>query len=163
MLNKAFDRVFQVLIGVSGGLFFIATILSCINVVLRKGFNHPWSWMEEIGAIMLVMMVFLPLAYLEWGDRHLKVTLVYDLFPPKVKFWVDKLQQVVILGICLLIAYATWEIIQLNYESKNITATLAIPLWMPYMLVFIGFCSAALVKVLQLLQNSQAGGAGHDH
>lgn len=161
-LGNAIDAAMRLLMGISGAMFVAGTLLTFVNVVMRKVFNHPWVGTEELDGIMLVILVFLPLAYLEWTNRHLTVSILYDLFPMQLKFWCRKLQHLVILGIAVYITAATWDVVIRNFEAGNKSASLGIPLYICYLILFVGFALTALTKLFQIFM-SENNGDGHAH
>ena len=158
--ERTVDTILKWLLGVSGTLFVIGTLLTFINVIMRKVFSNPWAGMEELDSLLLVILVYLPLAYLEWGDRHFNVNLLYDRFPSRVRFWCKKLQHLLTLVIAVVIACGTWDVILRNFVQETKSATIGIPLFIPYSLLMIGFGLTALVCLIRLMRFKK-GGEGH--
>lgn len=151
------DYIWKFLIGVSGAFFIIGTLLTCINVVTRKVFSYSWSGMEEFDAVLLVVLVFLPLAYLEWTNKQLNVSALFNLFPAKLQFWIRKVHHVVILALSLYIMYSAWGIVERNMLADNRSASLGIPLYYLYLIIFLGFGFTALAKLIQIFTTQPKG------
>jgi C4-dicarboxylate transporter DctQ subunit len=157
MQNGVAEKIWQAVLYVNASLFFLGTFLTAANVVMRKVFNNPWIGTEEMDSILLVLLVFLPLAYVEWTHKQLTVSVLFDRFPPKVQFWVRKLQHLVILILSAYLTLSTWEVIQRNMDAGNKTAALGIPMYLLYLIIFIGFGLTALTKLVQIFMSEEPG------
>jgi TRAP-type C4-dicarboxylate transport system permease small subunit len=101
-------------------------------------------------SILLVILVFLPLAYVEWNKKQLTVSVLFDLMPKQVQYWLWKLQHLVILVVTSYLTVAAWDVMQRNMDTGNKTAALGIPMYMLYLILFVGLGLTALTKVIQL-------------
>lgn len=157
LLKSVTEQVWKVVLSVIAVCFFLGTFLTFINVVMRKALNKPWIGTEEMDSIMLVLLVFLPLAYVEWTNKQLNVSVIFDLFPKKVQFWIRKLHHFLILVVSTCLTMASWEVVQRNMELGNKTASLGIPLYLLFGIIFVGFALTALTKLAQLFMSDEDG------
>lgn len=74
---------------VIGWLYFVAVIISVFEVVLRYGFNSPTSWAHETTLMLVGIGMLWGGSYCMAEDRHIRVTVVRDAMPPKVRRIVD--------------------------------------------------------------------------
>jgi TRAP-type C4-dicarboxylate transport system permease small subunit len=151
------DRIWNVIWVIISILFFVGTVVTAINVIMRKFFDKPWVGAEEMDAVLLVLMVYLPLAYLEWTGKQLNVSILYDRLSAKAQFVVRKLQHIVILVITGYLTIGTWEVIQRNWEAGNKTASLGVPFWLLYTIIGVGFGLTALTKLAQVFMPERTG------
>ncbi|SDH90314.1 TRAP transporter small permease [Paenibacillus naphthalenovorans] len=161
-LKSVTEQAWKVVLTVIAVCFLIGTFLTFVNVVMRKALNKPWIGTEEMDSILLVLLVFLPLAYVEWTNKQLNVSVVFDLFPKKVKFWIRKSHHLLILAVSICLTAASWEVVQRNMDVGNKTASLGIPLYLLFGIIFVGFALTTLTKLVQLFMSDEDGGP-HDH
>lgn len=149
--NHVLENIWKVLIIVSSVIFFLGALLTAFNVFLRKAFNSPWIGTEETCSILLVILVFLPLAYVEWNKKQLTVSVLFDLMPKRIQYWLWKLQHLVILVVTSYLTVAAWDVMQRNMDTGNKTAALGIPMYMLYLILVVGLGLTALTKVIQVV------------
>ncbi|BES69032.1 hypothetical protein RE428_00500 [Marinobacter nanhaiticus D15-8W] len=106
--RNAFDRAVLRCGRVVAWLAFIAMAISVYEVFMRYGFNSPTSWVHET-VVMLVATLFAlggPVAMA--SDRHIRVRVLYDSAGPRLKCWLERFNNLVALGFCLLMSYAAY-------------------------------------------------------
>lgn len=65
--------------------FFILTILLTLQVVSRYVFRQSFTWMEELGTIIFVWMIYLGVSGAVTNRKHLRIDFVLDMMPFKIK------------------------------------------------------------------------------
>lgn len=65
--------------------FFVLTILLTLQVISRYALHHSFTWMEELGTIMFVWMIYLGISGAVTYRKHLRIDFVLDMVPFKVK------------------------------------------------------------------------------
>jgi len=69
--------------------FLIAAVLTCVEVVSDAFFDSPTIWVHD-STIMLCATAFLVGgAYAMQRDEHIRISVVYDLFSDRVRWWCD--------------------------------------------------------------------------
>lgn len=100
-----------------GGLLFaggivISMVVLLNEVVLRYVFNAPTIWAHETTIFLCGMAFLYGGLYCTARDRHIRVVLIYDSLPPRLRRVFD----VVISLICMVasgfFAYASWLMVQ---------------------------------------------------
>lgn len=91
---------------VIGWLYFVSVIISVYEVVLRYGFNNPTSWAHETTLMLVGIGMLWGGSYCMAEDRHIRVTVVRDAMPPKVKRVVDLIVAFLTLLFCAGLAWA---------------------------------------------------------
>lgn len=61
------------------------SVLLIGNVVMRVVFNQSWSFAEEIGMFMVVVVTFVGISYATRKGKHIRMTAIYDAGSFKVK------------------------------------------------------------------------------
>jgi TRAP-type C4-dicarboxylate transport system permease small subunit len=79
---QLFEGLLRALALISGGLLLVLMCFTVVDVVLRYGFNAPFSGSFEFTEFMMAAIVFLAIAYTGWAGGHISV----DLF----ERWLDR-------------------------------------------------------------------------
>ncbi|GHS92545.1 hypothetical protein AGMMS50276_00670 [Synergistales bacterium] len=78
------NKVFTIL-GIAMIVFIVATIF--YQGVVRYAFGRTIRWVEEIASYLLVGIVFAGIGIVEQDDGHVKMDLMYTVFPNAKKFF----------------------------------------------------------------------------
>lgn len=102
VLKSVWDNLERYLM-VSLMLVFLVNIF--FQVFSRMLFNRPLSATEEISRYSFLWMVLLGLSFATRYDRHIRVTIVADRFPPLVRKGVDLFISILALAVFCWIFY----------------------------------------------------------
>ncbi|MGW8194574.1 MAG: TRAP transporter small permease subunit [Desulforhopalus sp.] len=91
---------------VIGWLYFLAVAISIYEVILRYGFNRPTSWAHETTLMLVGIGMLWGGSYCMAEDRHIRVTVIRDAMPQKVRHIVDVIVSVLNLAFCAGLAWA---------------------------------------------------------
>jgi tripartite ATP-independent transporter DctM subunit len=98
-LSRAMDSIGQ-------GVLALMVLLITTDVVLRYFFNRPIKGCYEIVELMLVVIVYLGLAFVQVKKAHISVTLVTEKLSPRAVAVLESATYLLCLGIFVLI---TWQ------------------------------------------------------
>jgi len=91
-MSKKVKAIFDVVDGVSKNtgkgislLIFLIMFITTIEVVGRYVFNHPTVWVWPINRQLFGLFILCAGIYTMSKDDHIKVEILYDHFPPKLK------------------------------------------------------------------------------
>ena len=102
-----FDRFLRFLALSSGGVLLLLMVYTVADVVLRYGFNRPFSGSLEFTEFMMVLIVFLAIAYTGWTGGHIAV----DLFESALnRPWLRFLPAVISFAGALLFGVIAWQV-----------------------------------------------------
>lgn len=92
------------------------TLLIFIQVILRYIFSTPIIWSHEIASGLLIWITFLGAGVLTRRGQHLRVDIVFNMFPEKMKFIVDRVFKILILIFSVFIIFYSYQLFnqQLN-------------------------------------------------
>jgi len=91
---------------VVGWLYFVAVIISVLEVIMRYGFNRPTSWAHETTLMLVGIGMLWGGAYCMAEDRHIRVTVIRDAMAPKVQRIVDVIVGMLNLLFCAGLSWA---------------------------------------------------------
>jgi len=129
----------------------VATVLTMtivtVDVTLRFFGSGVPGTLEIVTWYLMVIVAFLPLAYVERQDGAISVDALYVLAPPRAKRAID-----IFVGLFSFLVYATVAYLSLQLAlhrfssgSYVMTAYYALPVWPAYFIVPVGFGAAAIV------------------
>lgn len=133
-------RLTNIVSFVGGGIAVaILTVMVFIAVVMRYLFNAPLSYADEISTYLIMAIGFLGFAYTMKSGGHIRVEVLYNLFPTNVQRFV-RIVAYVLLFIFTVILLASSILLVLDYYRTGTSAetVLMTPLFFPASLMVIG-------------------------
>jgi len=145
-LNKHFEESILV--------FLLATI-SCVMMaqIIARTFFNSMTWPEEFSRYCYIWTVFLSLGYTIKKGNMLKVGIVMDLLPQKLRKRIEIIVNVIML--VLFVILLRYSIIYTGKvkSSGQFSPAMHLPMWIMYMSTIIGFALAALRMVQEIISN----------
>lgn len=92
------------------GLLSLLLAVVVLNVVMRYVFDNSLVWANELSRYLMVWFALLMTAALINTDDHLNVTLVYEKFTLRTRYWIQIVMMLMYVVIGLM-----WTIFGLNY------------------------------------------------
>ncbi len=133
---------------IGAGIIAVMMILTVADVVGRRTLNQPLTGAFEITQFMMVIVVFLTIAYCEFTWDHVKVEILVSRLRQKAQDVINSIMYVILL---LTFIFMTWELTQLAlsaWENDLQTATLRIP---AYPIMFVTVLGCALFNLMVLI------------
>ena len=119
------------LANISCGILILASVLVVVDVFLRFVFRQPIPGATESLAIALPYVAFLSMSYALARGSHVRVTILFDRLPRKIRLWADNftcLVAIAFLGILVSFGWLHfWESFIVNEEMM---AQVFIPAWL---------------------------------
>ena len=121
-------------------LLVIIACISLIQVIIRKvPFIPALKWAEEFCRFMWIWSVFLSLPYTIRKGNMLRVSILLDLFPTKVRNAINIFVDVVVAAVMAFLGYHSIGVIKGIQAANELSPAMAWPMWVVYIVVFIGF------------------------
>ena len=127
-------------------------MLTVIDVFLRYFFNSPIMASKETTEYMMVIVGFLGLAWCAVKGMHIKVQLIVQRFPEKVQAIIDITNHIIVIGLCVLIAWQAFSESLVMKELGRGSDITGIPNFPFYLVVFIGYLLLLIVMVPMLIK-----------
>lgn len=106
--------------------FVVMVVIIVVNVTLRYCFRMGFSWAEELILILFVWASYMGIVASYRYDRHIRVEVLFKLFPKPLQKFVDLLTDI---GILVLSAYVTYlAIILCNNVGTKRTLAMRLPI-----------------------------------
>ena len=91
------------------GVLFM-TLLITVDVILRYGWNAPTIWVNEASSYVLLVVVFLGLAYALRENAHIRIDIIITRLPKQVQDWLKVINSIAFLIFTGILFYLTWEL-----------------------------------------------------
>ncbi|OPL17511.1 MAG: hypothetical protein AVO38_00565 [delta proteobacterium ML8_D] len=153
IIKKIINGLFIVL---DKGLFYLDTglmsglvVLVILSVFLRYLFNISFNWTEE-----LIVFIFIATTYfgiilgVKW-DEHIKVSILVDKLPPKVKIFFDVAISIITLITVIVAAYLSLGWIE--KVGAKISSGLKIHYSTVYYMLTISFVMVAIYELREIV------------
>lgn len=157
-MKKIYDKAVQTITSVSGVCCLFICFCITAQIFCRFFLGLSLKWSEELAQVAIILMVFLALAEVEKNNEHLKVEILFTVFPKLTK-------AMNILGSLLTILYATiitysgW--LMLPAVKKSTAKASGFPIRFIYYGMLIGVVLWGIQTVITLVKHAKekAGGA----
>jgi TRAP-type C4-dicarboxylate transport system permease small subunit len=160
MLSNTIKKTIKLLQGVSKATMYFAMVCLFLlmivvftEVILRYVFGKPTGFTDEIGAHMLVLVIYCGLAYTLMEQRHIGVEMVTSNLPSKKR---EMLTLVTSLFSSLLTVIILWKsIVHVEILYRDGVKTMGIlqtPIWIPYLVIPIGMLTLLSQQLAEILK-----------
>ena len=131
------------------GVLGLLMLLTVANVILRDFFDKPIMGTPELSEFMMVLVVFLALAWCAITRKHVKVELIVNRFSPRIQAILNGITLLLALGVFVVI---TWQSALESMAVYDTTSLLRIPHTPFYWIMTFGlglFCLSILVLIIE--------------
>lgn len=136
----------------AAGIILMA-LNTCINVVARFVFGEGLFFSGEINRILIILVTFAGIGYAARHGRHIRMSAVYDAFPPKgrkvLMIFISLFTAVVMFFLC----YHSYLYIDTLYSRGRILPALGFEIWWIYIWAPIGFAVTGIQYLLTAVKN----------
>lgn len=118
------------------------------GVLTRYVTERPAVWTTELSGILFTWVVFIGAMTAYRNDEHIRVTLLLDLMPDRIRAVVERLVDLVVL---VFLIYVTWLALVMMHEgATRPSPVLDIPFSWVYLAVVIAFAGMSVSQALRL-------------
>ncbi len=126
---RKLGRVEEAVLG--WGLLALA-LFGFLQVVLRYAFSSGFDWAEELGRYLCIAFTFLGASIGVRHGTHFSVELVQKLLPERPARVLHALASLISAALFFLVAYYGWENASKLHRFGVRSASLQLPMWVPY-------------------------------
>lgn len=120
-------------------LILTLSLLVFSDVFMRYLFNSPIVWGMELSQYQLVAVVFLSGGYTYLHHGHVKIDILYERWPPKIKASADLFTCLFIFLVSiLLMIYGTELAVESYIKNHTMSTGISSPLWPSQLMIPIG-------------------------
>ena len=150
-MRRWLDGCERVLTLVAALATFTMMLLTTADAFGRYLLNRPILAAYELTTnYLMVAAIFLAMPYAYRQGANIRVTFLAERLRGKVKLAIDYTVQIVSILYCAALVVATWQQARHMLATKTTFATLDLPLWPGYMVVFIGLLLTTLLMLIDL-------------
>jgi TRAP-type transport system small permease protein len=145
--------------GVGAGVLVLMMFLSAMDVLLRYFFNQPISGAMELTQYMMLIVVVSGLAYCTVDKAHIRVEVLIERCPQKMRTLLYTVTSLLTLGLFLLMAKQALLYAKMLFESGLTSPVLFIPAYPFAIVLALGlavFCLALIAEFVHFLSKAIA-------
>ena len=90
-------------------LYLAAVVFTAYEVVMRYLLNAPTSWAFELTILLCAICYLLSGGFVTAQRKHIAITALYDLMPPRIRWWLDLVAMLTGILAMGLLAWAAWR------------------------------------------------------
>jgi TRAP-type C4-dicarboxylate transport system permease small subunit len=146
---------------VSTAALLIGVAINFINVVGRYFFHHSLEWAEEIMIDLMLTSVFLGGAMVSLKGAHIAMDIMLKGLPPRLQFAAELLNDAIQIVVGAIMIWLSVPVIYQLFEFDQRSEAMRIPIYIPQMVIPIGFALMMVGIVLHRrikLKNHAAAG-----
>ena len=126
-------------------LLVLISVVELIQVIIRNvPFIPALKWAEEFCRFCWIWSVFLSLPYTIRKASMLRVSVLLDVMPAKVKSSINILVDIITAATMCLLGVNSVSVIQKIVKSGETSPAMKWPMWIIYSIMLLGFFLAAL-------------------
>ena len=149
--EKAIALISRILNNIGISFLMLLMLLITADVFLRAFFRRPILGTNELSEFMMIIVVYLAMAYTQHTKSHVSVDLVISRFPQRVQDVVDTCIYLLSLFICSLITWRAFADINRLISINRVSDVLNVPV-VPFQTVMaVGFFIFSLVLLLDFI------------
>lgn len=150
----AVDGVARVLAVIAAATIVLMMVATVADVARRYLLGRPIPGVIESGELLMVLSVFLGLAYTQLHGNHVAVTLVIDRLPFRAAAVCRTIGLLVVLGILVWMTVVTGQRALVSYTTNEFRfGVVQIPIWPGRIAIAIGLLAFALQLVPAIIEN----------
>ncbi len=131
-------------------LFIAFSTIMIINVFMRFALNSSIPWASELVLTIFVWFVWISISYAFKEDTHIRVTVILDLFPQKVKSIIVFLTNVLVLVFMAVMLKASIELVSGDIVQNETSLLLNYPRSWFYSSSIVGI-TLSIIRIVQNL------------
>ncbi len=138
-MDLGLRRIEKILVEISWIVCVVIALMIVTDITMRYFLNKPLPASWEISEISMPYIVFFAFGFTSSINGHVRVSLIRDLFSPRVQRIFDLLANGLSFLICALITYWSWGRFWDSFLIREeIMAAIRIPWWVGKMAMPIG-------------------------
>jgi TRAP-type transport system small permease protein len=144
-IDPLFERACRAIEVVLALGFLVAVCLNFLNVIGRYVVGYTPSGTDEIQVYIMVWMAFVGAAIITWRDVHLRMDVLFQRFPVRLRAVVRGFELAMFLTIASFVTLQSFYYTMRMFKLGQVSDLAEIPIWIPHAAVVVGFALMALV------------------
>lgn len=149
-VNQAISRIEEFIIASS---VIMMSIILIGNVYKRSIMNDSWTFADETGRFLVIIVTFIGASYAARQGRHIRMSAIYDLLPKKARKVLMILISALTSVVLLIIAYYALQYTMFIFNNGRVSNALRLPMYYIYIFVPIGLALTSVQYFLTMITN----------
>lgn len=132
----------------AAGFFGIMVAAIFLQVVNRTILKVGLGWTEELARYCMIWMVMLGTEMGLRSGAQIAIDIFVKPFPLIVRRALGFVSRLVVVGFCGLVFWYSLQILKTQFDSGQITASLQLPMYIPYFAITFGFFTIFIVQAV---------------
>ena len=162
---RIIDKITEMAAHISAWMLFLIGVMVTYEVVMRKVFNSPTIWVDEVARFVQVWAVYLASAHILKMRYLITVELFTGSLSRKKLRFLDQFALIVVASFSLVALYYGAGVVLESIEMGRKTSTmLGVPKWLTESAIPVGFgllFVQAMVEFFKLVRGENVAAAGH--
>lgn len=147
-----YQKIEKGLMVVSWVATLFITLMIVIDIFLRFAFNNPLPATWEMSEVVMPYIAFFALAYTLEKDVHVRMHLVTNLLPSKLRLGCDIFSNIVSIVFCVMITYWAWLFFWDSFIiGEDMLAVVKIPWWLGKFSMPVGMALFSVRYIITLM------------
>ncbi|MGP2491483.1 TRAP transporter small permease subunit [Mesorhizobium sp. PUT5] len=153
-LSRAIDRLNEFVGKWVSWLILVSILVSSTNAVVRKAFNISSNAWLELQWYLFSAAFLLAAAYTLKQNEHIRIDIVYGMWPRRVQHWIDLIGHIFFLmPFCLLMVYYLVPYVTRSVRSgEMLTNAGGLIIWPAKAMLLAGFFLLALQGISEIIK-----------
>jgi TRAP-type C4-dicarboxylate transport system permease small subunit len=148
---KALDKLFHGIAMSVGVAVILTVVVISYGVLAREVLKMSDVWVTDVTTYLMGYMTFVGTATLAWQGRHLKVDVLGHHVGPRTKRALTIVSCLIVTCVSLVLLWLSTHFWMDAWDSNERSwGMLSMPLWIPYLSLFVGSMLLAFAQVLRL-------------
>jgi TRAP-type C4-dicarboxylate transport system permease small subunit len=156
-IDRVLDRLTRGIELVLAYAFIVAVALNFGNVVGRYGFGRMMLGADEIQIYIMVCMAFLGAAVISWRREHLRMDVLFKLFPRPVRSALRAIEMALVLVLAGFVLDQSFAYALRVFNLGQTSNTAGVPMWIPHSAIWLGFGLMGLIALWQAVKAVRTG------
>lgn len=154
--ERIVDRIIQACVGVTMVAIVLMMVMMTAESVLRSFFNFSLMIADEFAGYFLMVSVFMGVGYCMRSHSLLRVTILYDRLPIRLRTGMQVVFDLFSLVFTLIVMHQVVRVVINSYVGGTLSISQAeIPVWIPQTIMPIGTFILILALVAEITRNAR--------
>jgi len=156
LFSRAVNQVALSASGIAGLALLVMTLIITMDVVLRYAFE-PTKWVHEFSTYLMVVLVFMGLAYALKEDAHIKVDFLMARLPRRIQDWMKVIHSVLFLVFTIILFYFNWHLFNQSFALKATSRTsVDVIIWPAQLFMPLGLAIMGLLLIFNIYTETKS-------
>jgi len=157
--GPVFDLLARLTQVATAAVLVALVVLVVGEAALRGTINYSLGFAEEVTGYFVVMLTFFGAALALRSGSLFQVKILFSGFPQGARKWLWRIFAALALVVCAVLVWKTYGVLISSFERGKFAPTvLRTPLWIPQMLMPLGFAVIGAFLVEKLILSSRNHG-----